>query len=91
MRRSCFSLPFPLSPTNKIPPQYRFITEYLDDLSATAYSDSALTKPLLTISEMVEANGGKRVGEIEALTDTDRYAYFADSEGNIVGLFDTTE
>ena len=59
MRRSCFSLPFPLSPTNKIPPYYRFITEYLDDLSATAYSDSALTKPLLTISEMVEANGGK--------------------------------
>ena len=40
---------------------------------------------------LVEAQGGKRVGEIEMLTDTDRYAYFSDTEGNIIGLFDTTE
>ena len=40
---------------------------------------------------LVEAQGGKRVGEIERLTDTDRYAYFSDTEGNIIGLFDTTE
>ncbi|MBG6239883.1 putative enzyme related to lactoylglutathione lyase [Mycetocola sp. CAN_C7] len=40
---------------------------------------------------LVEAHGGKRIGEIQTLTDTDRYAYFSDSEGNIVGLFDSTE
>lgn len=36
-----------------------FITEYLDDLSATAYSDAELTMPLKGVEEMVEANGGK--------------------------------
>jgi len=37
----------------------RFVVEYLDDFSSTAYADIELTQPLKSIDEMVEANGGK--------------------------------
>ena len=36
----------------------------------------------------VIANGGELIGEIQALTETSRWAYIRDSEGNIVGLYD---
>lgn len=34
------------------------------------------------------ANGGELLGDIEPMGETARYAYFRDSEGNIVGLYD---
>ena len=37
---------------------------------------------------LVVANGGSQVGEIQPLTDSSRWVYIKDSEGNIVGLFD---
>lgn len=36
----------------------------------------------------VTANGGEQVGEIQPLTDTSRWVYVRDSEGNLIGLFD---
>lgn len=39
----------------------------------------------------VVSNGGEPVGEILAMGDTARYSYFKDSEGNIVGVYDTTD
>ncbi len=39
-----------------------------------------------TLAAVVEA-GGEQFGEIEAMGETARYAYFKDSEGNIVGVF----
>ena len=39
----------------------------------------------------VEASGGERLGEIHALGDRGRYTYFRDSEGNRIGLFDSSK
>ena len=36
------------------------------------------------------AAGGERVGEPQALGENARYAYFKDTEGNIVGVYDST-
>lgn len=38
-----------------------------------------------TLSAIVEA-GGERVGEIVAMSEQMRYAYFRDTEGNLVGV-----
>jgi predicted enzyme related to lactoylglutathione lyase len=38
--------------------------------------------------ELVTANGGELVGEIQAMDETSRYAYIKDSEGNVIGLYD---
>ena len=38
-----------------------------------------------TLAEIVAA-GGAQVGDIEAMSDVMRYAYFTDSEGNLVGV-----
>ena len=38
--------------------------------------------------EAVLANGGSRHGEIQPLSETSRWAYVKDSEGNIIGLYD---
>ena len=40
-----------------------------------------------TVAKVV-ANGGSQVGEIQALTETSRWVYITDSEGNTIGLFD---
>jgi predicted enzyme related to lactoylglutathione lyase len=34
------------------------------------------------------ANGGEQVGDIQPLTETSRWAYIKDSEGNIIGVYD---
>ena len=34
------------------------------------------------------ANGGEQVGAIEPMSETARYVYLKDSEGNIIGLYD---
>lgn len=39
----------------------------------------------------VIANGGEQFGEIQQLGETARYAYFKDSEGNLVGAYAKTE
>ena len=38
--------------------------------------------------EAAVANGGSQLGEIQPLTETSRWVYITDSEGNIIGLFD---
>ena len=40
-----------------------------------------------TIAAVI-ANGGQKVTEIQPLTETSRWAYVKDSEGNIIGLYD---
>jgi predicted enzyme related to lactoylglutathione lyase len=40
-----------------------------------------------TVAQAV-AHGGAQVGEIQNLTDTSRWVYIRDSEGNLIGLFD---
>ena len=40
-----------------------------------------------SIAAVIE-NGGERVGEIQPLDATSRWAYVRDSEGNLIGLFD---
>jgi len=37
----------------------------------------------------VIANGGEAVGEVIPIEEMGRYCYFRDSEGNLVGLFDS--
>lgn len=37
----------------------------------------------------VIANGGEAVGEIQPLEGMGRYCYFRDTEGNLIGLFDS--
>jgi predicted enzyme related to lactoylglutathione lyase len=34
------------------------------------------------------AHGGEQIGEIQPLTETSRWVYIRDSEGNLIGLFD---
>jgi len=34
------------------------------------------------------ANGGMQLGQIQPLTETSRWVYITDSEGNIIGLYD---
>lgn len=34
------------------------------------------------------ANGGSQIGEIQPLSETGRWVYITDSEGNIIGLYD---
>lgn len=41
--------------------------------------------------EAVKANGGEQVGEIEDLDENSRYAYVRDSEGNLIGVYDSTQ
>ena len=41
--------------------------------------------------ESVKANGGEQLGEIQQLDEKSRWVYFKDSEGNIVGAYDTSE
>lgn len=41
--------------------------------------------------EAVKAHGGEQFGEIQNLDENSRYAYFKDSEGNLVGVYDSTE
>lgn len=38
--------------------------------------------------ELVRANGGDALGEVQPMGETSRWVYIRDSEGNIVGLFD---
>lgn len=40
--------------------------------------------------EAVKAHGGEQVGEIENLDANSRYAYVKDSEGNLIGVYDST-
>lgn len=37
----------------------------------------------------VTAHGGELVGEIQDLDENSRYAYVKDSEGNLIGLYDS--
>jgi len=37
---------------------------------------------------LAEANGGAQLGEIQPLSETGRWVYIRDSEGNTVGLYD---
>ena len=34
------------------------------------------------------ANGGEQVGEIQPMSETARWVYLRDSEGNLIGLYD---
>ena len=43
-----------------------------------------------TLAEVI-AHGGEQVGPIEDLDEKSRYAYFRDSEGNIVGVYDSRD
>lgn len=40
-----------------------------------------------TVAKVIE-NGGEQIGDIAPLTDSSRWVYIRDSEGNIVGLYD---
>lgn len=40
------------------------------------------------VLENVLANGGSKLGEIQPISDTGRWIYITDSEGNIIGLYD---
>jgi predicted enzyme related to lactoylglutathione lyase len=40
------------------------------------------------VMERALANGGSQLGEIQPLSETGRWVYITDSEGNIIGLFD---
>jgi uncharacterized protein len=37
----------------------------------------------------VIAGGGEQLGEVQILDEDSRYAYFKDTEGNIVGVYDS--
>jgi uncharacterized protein len=60
------------------------------------YKRSTPTPPTVVITvdsiedalDLVIKAGGTRLGAIETLGDSGRYAYFTDSEGNRVGLWD---
>ncbi len=53
--------------------------------------------PVITINvdsideavKKIEASGGKMVGEKGEVPDMGYYAYFKDSEGNVMGLWET--
>jgi predicted enzyme related to lactoylglutathione lyase len=38
--------------------------------------------------ELTLANGGEQLGDIQPLSETGRWVYIKDSEGNIIGLYD---
>src|SRR5689334_202980 len=38
--------------------------------------------------ELALANGGEQLGDIQPLSETGRWVYIKDSEGNIIGLYD---
>jgi predicted enzyme related to lactoylglutathione lyase len=38
--------------------------------------------------ELVVANGGSQLGDIQNLDENSRWVYIKDSEGNIIGLYD---
>ena len=40
---------------------------------------------------LVVANGGEQLGEIEAMGETARFAYFRDTEGNVIGVYDDND
>ena len=40
--------------------------------------------------EAIVANGGSQVGAIQQMGDSARYVYVTDSEGNMIGLYDST-
>ena len=37
------------------------------------------------------ANGGTQMGEIQQLNETSRWVYITDSEGNVIGLYDSVD
>lgn len=41
--------------------------------------------------EAVKAAGGEQIGEIKQLTETSRWVYFRDSEGNLLEAYDSTD
>lgn len=43
-----------------------------------------------TVAAIV-AEGGEQVGEIQPLDESSRYGYFRDSEGNMIGIYDSTK
>ncbi|WBU36696.1 VOC family protein [Homoserinibacter sp. YIM 151385] len=38
--------------------------------------------------ELIIAHGGELIGEIRSMSETARYAYVRDSEGNVIGVYD---
>ena len=57
---------------------------------------SALEHPtvVITVDDLDEtlaaviSGGGEQIGEVQILDEFSRYAYFKDTEGNIVGVYD---
>ena len=41
--------------------------------------------------EAAVAHGGELIGSIEQMTETARWAYIRDSEGNLIGIYDEQE
>ena len=46
------------------------------------------TQLVARITQLVLANGGSQLGEIQSLDENSRWVYITDSEGNIIGLYD---
>lgn len=57
---------------------------------------SAVTHPTVVFTvdsiedtvELARANGGEAIGEVQPLSETGRWIYIRDSEGNTIGLYD---
>lgn len=62
------------------------------------HKKEALAHPTVVITvdriedtvELLTANGGRVLGEIQPLGETSRWVYVADCEGNTIGLYDET-
>jgi predicted enzyme related to lactoylglutathione lyase len=67
-------------------------------INGDLHTDGAIAHPtvVFTVHNIEEtvakavALGGSQLGEIQPLTETSRWVYIKDSEGNVVGLFDGT-
>lgn len=70
-------------------PEGKGINGDLHERGATPHPTVVFTVDSIDATlELVLANGGTQLGEIQPLSETGRWVYITDSEGNIVGLYD---
>ena len=68
-----------------------------DGMGGDIHKRSTVPHPtiVITVDDLDEtmaaviANGGEQVGQVMPLGETARYGYFRDSEGNLVGVYDS--
>ncbi|MGX5680626.1 VOC family protein [Schumannella luteola] len=72
-----------------VQPDDRGINGDLHERGAVAHPTVVFTVDRIEDTlELVLANGGSALGEIQPLSETGRWVYISDSEGNTIGLFD---